>query len=104
MQDWYSGTLPYSITARDALSERGEVAYCEGVHRIRLRHKGNYLTTSPDGGELTLTETTGAAAQFDLFDWGGNSYLGRSVLTGGFLNGAKEGTVTADSRARTSST
>lgn len=97
MQDWYSGTLPYSITARDALSERGEVAYCEGVHRIRLRHKGNYLTASADGGELTLTETTGAAAQFDLFDWGGGSYLGRSVLTGGFINGSKEGAVTADS-------
>jgi beta-glucosidase len=95
MQDWYSGTLPYAVTARDALAERAEVVHCEGVHRIRLRHKAGYATVE-DGG-VRLTDTTAAAAQFDLFDWGGESYLVRSVATGGYLNGSKEGAVTADS-------
>ncbi|GAB3231913.1 glycoside hydrolase family 3 protein [Glycomyces halotolerans] len=96
MEDWYSGTLPYAVTAKDALGDRADVTYCEGVHRIRLRHKHGNLTAGP-GGELTLTDTTGAAAQFDLYDWGGWSYLARSVENGKYLDGTKDGAVTVDS-------
>jgi beta-glucosidase len=97
MQDWYSGTLPYSVTARQALAERAEVTYCEGVDRIRLRHKGGYVTAVEDGAALALTDTTGAPAQFDLFDWGGWSYTARNVATGKYVDGRLDGTVGADS-------
>jgi beta-glucosidase len=97
MQDWYSGTLPYAITARDALAERADVVHCEGVDRIRLRHKTGYVTATADGAELTLTDTQGADAQFDLFDWGGWSYTARNVATGKYVDGRLDGTVGADS-------
>ncbi|MFG3341558.1 glycoside hydrolase family 3 C-terminal domain-containing protein [Glycomyces sp. NPDC048151] len=97
MQDWYSGTLPYAVTARQALSERAEVVYCEGVDRIRLRHKSGYVTAVEDGKALDITDTTGAAAQFDLFDWGGWSYTARNAATGLYVDGRLDGTVGADS-------
>ncbi|SDD64420.1 glycoside hydrolase family 3 protein [Glycomyces harbinensis] len=97
MQDWYSGTLPYAVTAREALAERAEVTYCEGVDRIRLRHKTGNITAGADGAELTLTDTQGVDAQFDLFDWGGWSYTFRSVRTGKYVDGREDGTVGADS-------
>ncbi|HEU5128733.1 MAG TPA: glycoside hydrolase family 3 C-terminal domain-containing protein [Glycomyces sp.] len=96
-EDWYSGTLPYAVTARAALAERAEVTYCEGVDRIRLRHADGYVTVEDGGAALRVTESTGADAQFDLLDWGGWSYLARSAATGRYLNGAKDGSVTADS-------
>ena len=96
MRDWYSGTLPYAVTARDALSERAEVSYCEGVDRIRLRHRTGYVAAGADGA-LGLADTTAAAAQFDLFDWGGRSYAARSAATGKFVAGRPDGTVIADS-------
>lgn len=97
MQDWYSGTLPYAVTARQALAERAEVVFSEGVDRIRLRHKTGYVTAVEDGKALELTDTTGAAAQFDLFDWGGWSYTARNVATGKYVDGRRDGTVGADS-------
>jgi beta-glucosidase len=96
MQDWYSGTLPYAVTARAALAERAEVVHCEGVDRIRLRHKSGYVTVEGDA-DVVITDGTGPASQFDLLDWGGLSYLVRSVATGKVLNGAEDGRVTADS-------
>jgi beta-glucosidase len=97
MQDWYSGTLPYAVTARQALAERAEVVYSEGIDRIRLRHKTGYVTAVDDGKGLEITDTTGAAAQFDLFDWGGWSYTARNVATGKYVDGRLDGTVGADS-------
>ncbi|MCD0444939.1 glycoside hydrolase family 3 C-terminal domain-containing protein [Glycomyces sp. A-F 0318] len=100
MQDWYSGTLPYAVTARAAIGERAEVLHAEGVDRIRLRHKTGYVTVEGDAegdAEVVVADGTGAAAQFDLLDWGGLSYLLRSVATGKVLNGTKDGRVTADS-------
>ncbi|WP_030161347.1 glycoside hydrolase family 3 protein [Glycomyces sp. NRRL B-16210] len=97
MQDWYSGTLPYAVTARGALAERAEVTHCEGVDRIRLRHRTGYITAVEDGKALEITDTTAAPAQFDLFDWGGWSYTLRSVGTGQYVDGRLDGTVGADS-------
>ncbi|GAB3659469.1 glycoside hydrolase family 3 C-terminal domain-containing protein [Glycomyces tarimensis] len=96
-EDWYSGTLPYAVTARAGLAERAEVLHSEGVDRIRLRHKTGYVTAADDGASLTIGDTTGAASQFDLFDWGGWAYAARSAATGKFVAGRLDGTVTADS-------
>ncbi|GAA2137988.1 glycoside hydrolase family 3 protein [Glycomyces algeriensis] len=97
MQDWYSGTLPYAVTARQALGERAEVVYSEAVDRVRLRHRNGYVTAVEDGKALEITDATGAAAQYDLFDWGGWSYTARNAATGLYVDGRLDGTVGADS-------
>jgi beta-glucosidase len=95
LTDWYSGTLPYAVTARQALAERADVVHCEGVDRIRLRHKDRYLTIEPGSG-IALTATPGPAAEFDLYDWGGGQHFLYSTATGEPLNTTEEGVLTAD--------
>ncbi|MFI6320592.1 glycoside hydrolase family 3 C-terminal domain-containing protein [Nonomuraea sp. NPDC050556] len=75
MEDWYSGTLPYAVTARDGLAARCEVVFCEGVDRVRL---------SAEYGE------------FDLFDWGGGAYALRAVANGRYLSVDADDRVVAD--------
>jgi beta-glucosidase len=98
-EDWYSGTLPYAVTVRAALTERlgadgrgnGDrggpaVSYAEGVDRISLSCQGRYVVAadSPDGAPLTLHSggDAGEAAWFDLFDWGRGVDAVRAVANG----------------------
>ena len=80
--DWYSGTLAYQVSLRDAIAARlGEAAtlHVEGVDRIALRERGTgrYLTVEQDGSlclaAMPPAQTTDIASQlpgFDVFDWG----------------------------------
>ncbi|QNE16915.1 carbohydrate-binding protein [Kribbella qitaiheensis] len=93
-QDWYSGTLPYQVTARTGLTERlgpDAVDFCEGVDLIELRTNDGCLGTEEDGS-VTLA-TSGA---FDLFDFGGGAWTLRSASTGAYLTVADNGSLTAD--------
>ncbi|MEV4755600.1 glycoside hydrolase family 3 C-terminal domain-containing protein [Micromonospora sp. NPDC049559] len=75
-EDWYSGTLPYAVTARDGLAARldaATTAYHPGVDRIALRADTGYVqaVAEPDGDALTATaRRTAADGWFDVFDWG----------------------------------
>ncbi|MFC5826655.1 glycoside hydrolase family 3 C-terminal domain-containing protein [Nonomuraea insulae] len=84
MEDWYSGTLPYAVTARAGLAERCVTEFCEAVDRVTLTADAGPVTADPAGGPLTV----GAAEPglFDLFDWGGGAYALRSLTTGRFLS------------------
>ncbi|MFB4282547.1 glycoside hydrolase family 3 C-terminal domain-containing protein [Nonomuraea sp. MTCD27] len=84
MEDWYSGTLPYAVTARAGLAERCETVFCEAVDRVTLTAEAGPVTADPAGGPLRA----GAAEPglFDLFDWGGGAYALRSVTTGRFVS------------------
>jgi beta-glucosidase len=95
MIDWYSGTLPYTVTLRQALAERAEVVHCEGVDRIRLRHKDKYVTIQ-NGATAALTDDTGIDAQFDLYGWGGDLHFLHSAATGNTFNSTDEGVLTAE--------
>jgi beta-glucosidase len=104
-EDWYSGTLPYAVTARAALTERlGEAAvgYAEGVDRIALRvgADGPYVvaTDSPDGGRLRSEADIhpGPAAWFDVFDWGRRVHALRSVANGKHVSATDEGVLVND--------
>ncbi|MGW7479263.1 glycoside hydrolase family 3 C-terminal domain-containing protein [Nonomuraea muscovyensis] len=91
MEDWYSGTLPYAVTARAGLAERCETVFCEAVDRITLTAEAGPVTADPAGGPLSAggPATTAAADRtgaFDLFDWGGGSYALRAVATGRFVS------------------
>ena len=89
-EDWYSGTLPYAVTARAGLADRlgdAAVTYVEGVDRVVLREAATGLVVhpedQPDGGQLRLSaDTAGPRAHFDLFDWGDGVYALRAVANG----------------------
>ncbi|GAA1566017.1 glycoside hydrolase family 3 protein [Kribbella karoonensis] len=94
-EDWYAGTLPYQVTAKDGIAERLEhVEYCEGVDRITLRVAGSssYLTV----GEDAVLRTSTTAGEFDLFDWGGEALALRSVRNGQHLSVTDDGELVAD--------
>lgn len=77
--DWYSGSLPYSVTPLQGITNRlgsnATVTSSEGVDRIALRDNttGEYLTASTATGGAALAEsgtTAGTDQSFDVFDWG----------------------------------
>ncbi|TDQ50768.1 glycoside hydrolase family 3 protein [Actinorugispora endophytica] len=100
MEDWYSGTLPYAVSARAGISERAETVFCEGVDRIALRTGEGYVTAGTRGAPLTLTPAPGfgpvaESAAFDLFDWGGACAL-RAVVDGRYVSETEDGLLAND--------
>jgi beta-glucosidase len=82
-RDWYSGSLPYTVTVRDGLAEvfgTDRVLYAEGVDRIALRLGDHYLAADADGVRLV-----DEVASFDVFDWGNGVVTLRSTLNRQFL-------------------
>jgi beta-glucosidase len=94
-EDWYSGTLPYQVTAVKALAERlgpDAVEYCEGADRVQFGAAGMSLE-AVEGGVVGLTRSS---AGFDVFDWGGGACTLRSARTGRYLTVTNDGTLRAD--------
>ncbi|SDZ28792.1 beta-glucosidase [Micromonospora pattaloongensis] len=92
--DWYSGTPPYRVTARQGIAERlGDAARVTGdeaADRIALRDAatGRYVaaTGSTDSDPVRATGTAAdPAAQFDVFDWGQGIVTLRNVANGKYL-------------------
>ncbi|WP_084958059.1 glycoside hydrolase family 3 protein [Thermoactinospora rubra] len=98
MEDWYSGTLPYAVTAREGLAERCETVYCEGVDRVALATETGPVVADPHGGPLGVGPAGAGpeAGQFDLFDWGGGAYALRAVVTGRYVSVGEDGVVVND--------
>ncbi|MDG4765443.1 glycoside hydrolase family 3 C-terminal domain-containing protein [Solwaraspora sp. WMMD406] len=104
LTDWYSGTLPYAVTARDGLAARFDTATVtphEGVDRIALRVGTGtaYLRASgdPDGGPLTASAPEAVPESwFDLFSWGDGVIALRSVANGRHLAAADDGVLRND--------
>jgi beta-glucosidase len=89
--DWYSGSLPYTVTPLDGIKERlgagGTVTDSEGADRIAFKDvkTGKYITAGTGASGAALRESaTGAdpATQFDAFDWGQGVLTLRSVANG----------------------
>ncbi|MEU1901909.1 glycoside hydrolase family 3 C-terminal domain-containing protein [Nocardiopsis dassonvillei] len=110
LEDWYSGTLPYAVTARAGIAERVETVFCEGVDRIRLSMFGHMIVTDPGDGDPARLEAHGVCgghrgadghaptveeevegADFDLLDWGGGACVLRSARTGRYLDAGPDG-------------
>ncbi|MEU6381469.1 glycoside hydrolase family 3 C-terminal domain-containing protein [Streptomyces sp. NPDC046909] len=90
--DWYSGTLPYKVTPADGIAAKlgvSQVAQSEGVDRIALKNAatGEYVTagTDADGEPLKETAGSGAATEFDVFDWGSGVVTLRSAANGKYV-------------------
>ncbi|GII03519.1 glycoside hydrolase family 3 protein [Planobispora takensis] len=93
MEDWYSGTLPYAVTARAGIAERCETVFCEAVDRVALSVEGGHVVADPGGGPLGIGAEPGL---FDLFDWGGGSYALRAAATGRYLSVDDDGVLVND--------
>jgi beta-glucosidase len=88
-EDWYSGTLPYQVTAADGLEAAlagrgGRVIRAEGCDRVALRSR-------------TTGELLGKAA-FDTVDWGEGVLTLRDAGTGRYLGVKDDGSLEADRR------
>lgn len=94
-EDWYSGTLPYQVTALTGLTERCETVYHEGVDRVALRAEGGYVGASPDpgGGPLYVGSERSC---FDVFDWGGGAFAFRACANGRHVQAGEDGVLVND--------
>ncbi|MGC5030867.1 beta-glucosidase [Micromonospora sp. DT229] len=94
--DWYSGTLPYAVTLREALAARApQVTTHPGTDRIALRVAQGYVgcPDDPAGGPLTVgAEPT----WFDVFDWGRDTVALRAVGNGRHVGADDEGVLVND--------
>lgn len=88
LADWYSGTPPYTVTAREGVAERVEVVHHDGADRIRLTSLVTAVV-EPREGPLRLAAGDGDA--FALLDWGGGAFTLRSERTGLHLDEGPDG-------------
>ncbi len=97
-EDWYSGTLPYSVTPLAGLTElhSGQTAFVEGVDLVSLRAEdGRFLAASADG-QVGLVEQWDDGCAFDLFEWGQDVATLRGADTGRYLASTEEGDLVTD--------
>ncbi|WP_416904833.1 glycoside hydrolase family 3 C-terminal domain-containing protein [Micromonospora echinospora] len=98
--DWYSGTLPYAVTAYGALAERyTTVTGHEGVDRIALRVGDRYVRCAgtPDGAALTADATDATDdTHLDVFDWGADLLALRAVANGRHVRADEDGLLVND--------
>ncbi|WP_432968756.1 glycoside hydrolase family 3 C-terminal domain-containing protein [Dactylosporangium sp. CA-233914] len=81
--DWYGGKAPYTVTPRQGIAERSQVAFSEGVDRIALRDPATGKYVVGDSGLLAATGTGATpAAQYDVFDWGAGVVSLRNAANG----------------------
>lgn len=105
-EDWYSGTLPYALTARRGIAERlaspAGVRFAEGLDRIALRVAptsrvlpGRFVTASDAarGGPLRAdADEPHPDSWFDVADWGRGTLTLRAVSNGRYLTVDEERT------------
>jgi beta-glucosidase len=98
-EDWYSGTLPYAVTAYGGLAARVHATFHEGVDRIALRGPGGYVWAAD--GQVVRADGAGPGpeASFDIFDWGEGVVTLRAVANSMHV-GADDNGVLANDRAQ----
>ncbi|MFV2100883.1 beta-glucosidase family protein [Micromonospora sp. LOL_024] len=95
-QDWYSGTLPYAVTAYEGLAGRlPEVTTHPGTDRIALRVGDRYVRCPEGtaGGPLTVDAE---ATWFDVYDWGHDTVALRAVSNGRHVGATDDGGLVND--------
>ncbi|SBT41559.1 beta-glucosidase family protein [Micromonospora auratinigra] len=94
--DWYSGTLPYAVSAYAGLAARlPEVRTHTGADRITLRVGDRHVgcPDTADGGPLALAdEPTG----FEVYDWGQGVVALRALGNGRHVGARDDGVLVND--------
>ncbi|MEV4830935.1 glycoside hydrolase family 3 C-terminal domain-containing protein [Micromonospora sp. NPDC049257] len=96
--DWYSGTLPYTVTVREGLARAlPTVTHHPGADRIALRVGNRHVRCprSSEGGPLTADEGRDGT-WFDVFDWGRDVVALRAVANGRHVGVDDDGTLIND--------
>lgn len=91
LTDWYSGTLPYAVTAADGFRALGaRVVVADGADIVALRAaSGRYVTVSADGSTVVADgPDAGKATSLAVTDWGRGVLTVRSEASGRLLTGA----------------
>ncbi|MEU1604633.1 beta-glucosidase family protein [Micromonospora matsumotoense] len=97
-EDWYSGTLPYAVTAREGLARLlPTVTHHPGADRIALRVGDRYVRCprSSEGGPLTADDGRDGT-WFDVFDWGRDVVALRAVANGRHVGADDDGALAND--------
>lgn len=88
-RDWYSGTLPYTVTPLQAIRSRleglGSVSHSGGIDRVRLSVDGKFVRIREDG---KLAADGGSIADGETLvvtDWGWRAHTFVSESTGLYL-------------------
>ena len=89
-RDWYSGSLPYAVTIKTAISEklRGRnLLYRDGNDVVRLKSaaNGRYVRLDEDGKLRADAEAADQALTLSVTDWGWKSHTLRSPETGKYV-------------------
>lgn len=100
-RDWYSGTLPYTVTPLEGIRSRlevsgGSVAYAEGIDRLRLSESGRYVRLR-ENGKLAADGSAAQAETFAVTDWGWRSHTLVAASTGLYVT-TDDTHLTADSK------
>ncbi|WP_116245724.1 glycoside hydrolase family 3 protein [Nocardiopsis sp. FIRDI 009] len=94
LEDWYSGTLPYAVTAYQGIAARVETVFHEGADRVTVAAPGRGVLVAPDdGGPLRAAAGGAPGTEFDLLDWGGGAHALRSARTGRYVDEGPDGTL-----------
>ncbi|MNW50300.1 Xylan 1,4-beta-xylosidase precursor [compost metagenome] len=82
-RDWYSGSLPYTITPLQGIQEKlnsygGKTVFAGGTDRVKLKAKRNGRYVQVQSGEEAVLAATGQTAEqaavFEMTDWGWDSH------------------------------
>ncbi|MEV7225716.1 glycoside hydrolase family 3 C-terminal domain-containing protein [Polymorphospora sp. NPDC051019] len=98
LADWYSGTLPYAVTARAGLADRlgaDAVRFAEGVDRITLSTTAGPVQAGPAGEPLRVGDGT-TGTEFDVVDWGAGTVTLRAVDSGRYVRADETGALVDD--------
>ncbi|TLS53459.1 carbohydrate-binding protein [Paenibacillus antri] len=90
-RDWYSGTLPYSVTPADGIAAKlsaGDVVFRGGTNRVALRSTttGKYVRLGDGDAALAATAVDAAnASVLETTDWGWDSHTIVALENGKYL-------------------
>lgn len=101
-RDWYSGTLPYSVTPLEGIMKKlsgKPVLFADGLDHVALKSaaNGKYVGISDEQGLITADKNeNGALETFELIDWGWGSFTVKSIANKKYLTTEEKVTASAD--------
>jgi len=88
-RDWYSGSLPYAVTIKTAISEKlrdRHLVFRDGSDVVRLKNAaGQYVRLDEEGRLKADAEAADQAVKLAVSDWGWGSHTLRVLESGKYV-------------------